>query len=61
MGGLLSPGSGRVFWCYVCVCCEYGLFVEMADPVAPYQYLLPNNLSVADIENPDFLGCCCQT
>ena len=30
--------------------------------VAPYRYLLTNMyLSVADIANPDFLGCCCRT
>ena len=23
-GGRLGPGSWRVVWCYVCVCCEYG-------------------------------------
>ena len=28
----LVPGSGRVLWCYVCVCCESGLFVLMAGP-----------------------------
>ena len=34
----------------------------MFNPVAPYRYLLPNVcLSVADIANPDFLGCCCLT
>ena len=25
-------GSGRVVWCYVCVCCESGLSVLMAGP-----------------------------
>ena len=34
----------------------------MFNPVAPYQYLFSNMyLSVADITNPDILGCCCQT
>ena len=28
--GWLGPGSGRVVLCYVCVCCEFGFFVEMA-------------------------------
>ena len=28
--GWLAPGSVRVRWCYVCVCCESGFFVEMA-------------------------------
>ena len=28
----LGPGSGRVGWSYVCVCCESGLFVLMAGP-----------------------------
>ena len=32
VGGRLGPGSGRVGWCYVCVCCESGLFVLMAGP-----------------------------
>ena len=34
MGGRLGPGpgSGRVGWCYVCVCCESGLSVLMAGP-----------------------------
>ena len=32
MGYRLVPGSGRVGWCYVCVCCESGLFVLMAGP-----------------------------
>ena len=32
------------------------------NPVALYRYLLPNMyLSVVDIANPDFLGCCCRT
>ena len=31
-GGRLGPGSGRVGWCYVCVCCESGFFVLMAIP-----------------------------
>ena len=26
-----SGGSGRVAWCYVCVCCESGLSVLMTD------------------------------
>ena len=26
VGGRLGPGSGSVWWCYVCVCCESGLF-----------------------------------
>ena len=26
-GWRLEPGYGRVVWCYVCVCCESGLFV----------------------------------
>ena len=30
---MLRPGSGRVGWCYVCVSCESGLFVQMAGPV----------------------------
>ena len=30
------PGSGRVWWCYVCVCCEPGLFVLMAGPGVVY-------------------------
>ena len=30
--GRLGPGSGRVGWCYVCVCCEYGISVLMAGP-----------------------------
>ena len=27
-----GPGSGRVGWCYVCVCCESGFSVLMAGP-----------------------------
>ena len=30
--GFFGPGSGRVGWCYVCMCCESGLFVLMAGP-----------------------------
>ena len=30
MGGGLGQGLGG--WCYVCVCCESGLFVWMAGP-----------------------------
>ena len=26
VGRGLGPGSGRVEWCYVCVCCESGFF-----------------------------------
>ena len=25
-------GSGRVLWCYICVCCESGFFMLMAGP-----------------------------
>ena len=32
VGCWLGPGSGRVMLCYVCVCCESGLFVWMAGP-----------------------------
>ena len=32
MGVQLGPGSGMVGWCYVCGCCESGLFVLMAGP-----------------------------
>ena len=31
-GGCLGPGSVRVGWCYVCVCCESGFFVFIAGP-----------------------------
>ena len=31
-GCRLGPGSGRVVWCYVCVCCESGFSVLMAGP-----------------------------
>ena len=27
VGGQVGPGSGRVGWCYVCVCCESGFSV----------------------------------
>ena len=53
-------GCGGVMY----VCCEPEFFVEMAvfNPVAPFRYLLANMyLSVADIANPDFLGCYCRT
>ena len=30
VGGRLEPGSGRVGYCYVCVCCESGFPVLMA-------------------------------
>ena len=30
--GRLGPGSGRVGWCYICVCCEPGFSVYMACP-----------------------------
>ena len=32
MGGRLGPGSGRLRWCYVCMCCESGFAVLMAGP-----------------------------
>ena len=32
VGALLGPGYGRMGWFYVGVCCESGLFVEMAGP-----------------------------
>ena len=32
VGGWLGAGSGKVLWCFVCVCCECGFFVEMAGP-----------------------------
>ena len=28
----LCPRSEMVVWCYVCGCCESGLFVEIAGP-----------------------------
>ena len=28
VGGWLGPGSGRLGWCYVCVCCEWILCVD---------------------------------
>ena len=34
----------------------------MINPVAPYRYLLANMyLFMADIANPDVIGCCCRT
>ena len=32
VGGRLVPGSGRLVWCYVCVCCESGFSLLMAVP-----------------------------
>ena len=32
VGGWHGPESGRVWWCYVCLCSESGFFVEMAGP-----------------------------
>ena len=32
VGWQLEPGSERVGWCYVSVCCESGFFVLMAGP-----------------------------
>ena len=32
VGGLGPGNEGWVGWCYVCVCCESGLFVFMAGP-----------------------------
>ena len=32
VGGRLGPGSGRVGWCYVSVCCESGFSVLMTGP-----------------------------
>ena len=32
VGGRLGPGSVRVGWSYVCVCCESGFSVLMASP-----------------------------
>ena len=28
VGGRLGTGSGKVWWCYVCVCCESGFSVS---------------------------------
>ena len=47
----------------ICVLCSARICASYVHPVfnsvAPYRYLLPNMyLSVADIANPDFLGCC---
>ena len=40
----------------------YLRIIGVPNYVAPYRYLLPYiYLSVADIENPDFPGCCCRT
>ena len=27
VGRVLGPGSGKMWWCYVCVRCEFGSFV----------------------------------
>ena len=74
--GRLGPGSWRVGWCYVCVCCESGFFVLIGRfrylyimlgrylriLGSPYRYLLPNlYLSVADIANPDLFVCGSRT
>ena len=32
VGGECPAGSGRVRWCYVCLCCESGFSVLMAGP-----------------------------
>ena len=32
MSGWPGPGSGRVGWSYVCVCCESGFFVLIVGP-----------------------------
>ena len=32
MGRGLGPGSGTVGWCYVCVRCESGFYVDVAGP-----------------------------
>ena len=32
IGRGLGPASGRVGWCYVCVRCEFGIFVRMTGP-----------------------------
>ena len=51
----------------MCLCIVLGGYLRILDapsfnPIVPYRYLLPNMyLSVAEIANPDFLGCCCQT
>ena len=50
----------------ICVLCSADTCASWVRPVfnhvAPYRYLLPNMyLSVADITNLDFLGCCCRT
>ena len=26
VAGWFGPGSGRMGWCYICVCCESGIF-----------------------------------
>ena len=44
------------------VCADLRILGVGFNPVAPYRYRLPTvSLSVADIANPDFLVCCCQT
>ena len=55
---IAGPGS-----CVLCSADTSASYVHIVfNPVASYRYLLPNiYLSVADIANPDFLGCCCRT
>ena len=42
VGGYLGPGTGRVGWCYICVCCGSGLFVKMVCPGVCVSYSVDN-------------------
>ena len=65
LSGGIGSGPRRMGWCYVCVHCEFGLFVYLHpvfNHVAPYRDLLPTmHLFVADIENTYLFLCDCRT
>ena len=49
VGGRLGPGSGRMGWCCVCVCCESGFSIKynpVFNPVAPYRSWLRSPLGL---------------
>ena len=56
MGGWLGPGSGRVGWCYLCVCCESGLSVLLAGPGPGLYVVLGGFLRI--LGAPSVQSCC---
>ena len=57
---VLMAGPGICILCYAATCASW--LPPVFNPVAPYQYLLPNlYMSVAYITNPDLCPSVCRT